>query len=696
VAEDLQGSGVQVHHLSKRHRWDVVGFLWRIIQTLRRLKPTVLYSFLTESNVLSALLRPVLPSTRIIWGLRDSETDSGNFGLVGKAVFALSGKLSGWADLHICNSYCGARYYESLGYASDRLTVIPNGIDVQRFCPDTAARATVRAELGVDEDTLLLGLIGRLSPMKDHVTFLHGLAAAGFAQRKAIAWIIGSGPDAYLQEQQALARELGLESHIRWSPPRKDMPAVLNALDLLVSSSAYGEGFSNVTGEAMSCGKPCVVTDVGDSAMVVADTGWSVPARQPKALGLALQSFFALSAQERRAKGQAARARIVEHFTIPVMVQRSAETLAWAEAPAPPKRLLFIITALGSGGAELQLAQLVQQLDPQKFAPEVLSLVPGGKHSKSLQAAGIPVHTLGLPPGKITLGALVRLYKITRQSAPQLIIGWMYHANLLSALCASFSGTPVIWNIRQSLYDLAYEKRSSAFVIKLLAWLSWLPRTIFYNSAQSATQHEAVGYQHEKTVIVPNGIDTQRFQPNAAARHALHQELGLPAHTLLIGRVGRNTAMKDFPCFMQAAKILRQKRPELHFITAGTDTEKLPPQEHVHHLGERHDLPQLTAALDIACSSSSFGEGFPNIISESMACAVPCVATDIGDSAWLLDDPSLVIPAKNPQALANKLAALIELPTEQRELLGQKLRTRITKDFSLPSVVKQFEKIYAQ
>jgi glycosyltransferase involved in cell wall biosynthesis len=705
LAAELQGSGVTLHHLTKAHRWDVLGFLWRIISTLRALRPDALYAFLTESHLLSALLRPLLPGTQIIWGLRDSETDSGNFGLVGRLVFQLATRLSGWADLHVANSHCGARYYAQLGYAEDRLSVIPNGIDTERFCRNEAARAAVRAELGIqDEGVLLLGLIGRLSPMKDHETFLHALAHAfalkeltGRSMPKIIVWIIGAGPEDYAQRHRALAEKLGLAQHIRWSAPRHDMPAVLSALDLLISSSAYGEGFSNVTGEAMACGTPCLVTDVGDSALLVADTGWVVPPRDPLALGQMLHQVLLLTHHERRARGQAARQRMAENFTIPRMVQRSEAALTVAlegSNSRSPQRLLFIITALGSGGAELQLTQLITQLENGRFAPEVITLVPGGKHAATLAAAGIPVHSLNLSPGQLTPRALWQLIALTRQIQPSLIIGWMYHANFLSTLAGLSCGMPVLWNVRQSIYDLALEKRSSALVIRALAVLSWQPHSIVYNSAVSAQQHEALGYNVEKTLLLPNGIDVQRYHPQPAARSAVLAELGLPADTLLVGRIGRNTGMKDYPTFLAAAAMLKGMLPQVHCITAGTGTQDLPTMPGVTHLGERHDLPLLNAALDVACSSSAYGEGFPNVLAEAMACAVPCVATDIGDSAWLLQEPQWMVAARDAQALAQKLVEILSLPLEQRQALAQRLRQRVEQHFALRDVTESFEQLF--
>lgn len=698
---ELEAAGIPVVCFGKKHRWDMLGFLWRAARSLRQFRPDVLYSFLSESNLLAAVVaRPLLPRTKLVWGLRDSETDAALYGWLGRLVFTLGRVFSRCAHLIIANSKSGARYYAAQGYPAKHIVVVPNGIDTDRFQPNIEVRDKTRAELGVGPDEALFGIVGRLSPMKDYPTFLQ---AASNLDARCRFLCIGGGSSEYAKTMQSVAADLGLGSRIVWSPPRSDMPEVYNALDALVSSSAFGEGFSNVTGEAMACGTPCIVTEVGDSAWLVGDSGFTAPPRQPLALETAMRQFLALTSSERDDLKHKARQRIVQNFTVPKMVERTAALLSSdhakaevAETVRTPLKLVFIITALGTGGAEMMLTQLVTHLDRERFEPVVISLTEGGKYAALLAGADIPVHHLGMAAGKPSLRSLLRLRTLIRQLHPDLIVGWMYHGNLAATLASWFGKhVPVLWNVRQSLYSLELEKRGSAMVIKALARLRFNPRHILYNSQVSAHQHEALGYAPRKTLVVPNGFNTDTFKPDPGARRSVREELGLSPGTPLIGRFGRHTAMKDYPSFIAAMVELEKTHPDARAIIAGTGTEEIKDAPaNVIILRERHDLPRLTAALDIACSSSAFGEGFPNVVAEAMSCAVPCVVTDVGDSAWLLGSGGHVVPAHDPKALAESLSKLLSLPAHEREALGAQGRERILANFSLPAVLHQFESLF--
>lgn len=202
------------------------------------------------------------------------------------------------------------------------MVVIPNGIDTERFHTDAEAGRQLRHAWGVEDDEILIGLVGRLDPMKDHPTFLH--AAALLAQEvPAVRFVcVGSGSAAYQRELQALAAELDLADRVIWAGPASDMRAVYGALQIATSASAYGEGFANVLGEAMACGVPCVTTDVGDSARIVADTGAVVPPRAPLALVSAWQELIAMGAAGRAILGQRARARILATFSTTTLVSQ--------------------------------------------------------------------------------------------------------------------------------------------------------------------------------------------------------------------------------------------------------------------------------------------------------------------------------------------------------------------------------------
>jgi len=145
--------------------------------------------------------------------------------------------------------------------------------------------------------------------------------------------------------------------------------------------------------------------------------------------------------------------------------------------------------------------------------------------------------------------------------------------------------------------------------------------------------------------------------------------------------------MKDYPTFIEAAKLIHAKRPEARFIIVGAETSTLDVPPFIEVLGERHDLPELTASLNIAVSSSAFGEGFPNVVGEAMACAVPVVATDIGDTRWVMGETGRLVPPSDPQALANACLEILDKDITQ-DLAA---RDRIEEHFSLTSVLRQFD-----
>ena len=359
----------------------------------------------------------------------------------------------------------------------------------------------------------------------------------------------------------------------------------------------------------------------------------------------------------------------------------------------------------------MMLFKVLSSIDRNRFEPVVVSLLRtdsfGDQVVNQIAALDIPIHSLQMEPGEFSVKKLTKLFAIVRQEKPNILQGWMYHANLAAQLAsfASFKFIPVVWNIRHSLYSLDYEKKGTAMVIRLLSRLSSFPAKVIYNSQMGATQHQKVGYKSQKTIMIPNGFDVNLFKPSAENRLNLRQELGLAENTFLIGRICRYHPMKDHESFLRAAALLLADLPDLHFVLAGTSVdldnsllsnllEELNIGDRVHLLGERKDVPYLTSALDIAVSSSYFGEAFPNVIGEAMACEVPCVTTDVGDSAIIVGDTGKVVPPQNPQALADGCRELISLGAEGRQQLGQKAREKVIKLYSLDAITTQYEQLY--
>jgi glycosyltransferase involved in cell wall biosynthesis len=284
LEKELCDAGVPIRLLHKRGRWDVLGVLVRFARLVKQEKPDILHGYLFEPNLLGLTLKLWDPSTKVVWGVRTSNWDFSGCDWLDHCSFRMNCWLSRFPDGIIANSEVGRDFHVSHGFPLDKVAVIRNGVNTERFQPNPAARDRMRSEWGVAGSEKLIGLVGRLNPQKDHPNFLQAAACLIKSKPDTRFVCVGEGPQSYTVMLHTLAKKLGLAGHLIWAGARQDMPAVFNALDVGVSSSSYGEGLSNAIGEAMACGVPCVVTDVGDSAWIVGDLGEVVPPKNPVAL----------------------------------------------------------------------------------------------------------------------------------------------------------------------------------------------------------------------------------------------------------------------------------------------------------------------------------------------------------------------------------------------------------------------------
>jgi glycosyltransferase involved in cell wall biosynthesis len=326
LESELAMAGVRCIHLNKHGRWDVLPFLFRLGRLLRAERPSLLLSYLSVPNILATLFKPLIPETRLIWGVRASRMDWSRYDKLSHLSWWLECRLSRFADLIIANSRAGQADAIASGFPADRINVVVNGIDTQRFRPEPVMRDQVRAEWGVLSHEILVGIAARLDPAKDHGTFLR--AAAQIAQsRPDVRFVcIGDGARSCRSELMKLAESLGLSTRLIWAGARDDMTAVYSAMDIAASSSC-SEGFSNVIAEAMACERPCVVTDVGDSAWIVVKPGQVVPASNPTALAEALLRLIDLPEDDRATLGRAARARVETEFSVEALLARTSAVL---------------------------------------------------------------------------------------------------------------------------------------------------------------------------------------------------------------------------------------------------------------------------------------------------------------------------------------------------------------------------------
>lgn len=369
-------------------------------------------------------------------------------------------------------------------------------------------------------------------------------------------------------------------------------------------------------------------------------------------------------------------------------------------------RILFVSTGLATGGAEKQLRALLGQLLEKGVEAGVVSLASPGPVSQEIAALGIPHWHLDLEGvWRLPLAAW-RLAMIVRRFRPDVVQGWMYHGNLAALWTALAVGrVPVVWGVRQSLYDLQREKLFTRQVIRLCAWLSSRAAAIVYNAYLPRQQHESFGFAAERGTVIGNGFDGTHWRPDDAAYLSVRSELGLTPDTPLIGLIARYHPMKGHETFIQAAACLAGSRPDVHFLLAGRGVEasrqpfpdwiKAHPVllSRVHLLGERHDIPRLTAALDIA-SSSSWGEAFSNAIAEALLCAVPVVATDVGDARAIIGDSGICVPVGDAEAMSEAWAKLLTMPGEARRQLGELGRLRLLARFGIEAIADRYLELY--
>ena len=324
---ELRSADVQVRSLGKRGRWDIIGFFLRLLRLIRAERPRVLHSYLDVPNVVAALAAPLVPQTRIIWGIRSSHMDLEQYDRLARFGAAAERALAWLPDTIILNSRAGRLLRASRNYPVARMHVVPNGIDISRYRRDRIIGMKLRERWAGASELFLIGNIGRFDPMKDHPTFLRA-AALVRKERNDVRFVcVGDGADTYRQELQQLASELGLDGRIVWAGVHMAMEEVYNALDVVCSSSS-GEGFSNVVGEAMACGVPCVVTDVGDSAWIVDDPLSVVRSGDPTSLAAALLRQCNMSPEERTEQSFRARRRIETEFSLERLLDNT-EAVLW-------------------------------------------------------------------------------------------------------------------------------------------------------------------------------------------------------------------------------------------------------------------------------------------------------------------------------------------------------------------------------
>ncbi|TDA95748.1 glycosyltransferase family 4 protein [Halomonas marinisediminis] len=320
----LEAAGIEVHCLNMpagHLTWSGVS---RLFTLLRRERPDLLQTWMYHADLVGGIIGRLAGVKRIYWNIRHSDLAPADAKRATILVAKLCARLSGPIPQRIiCCASKAQRVHTALGYRAAKFTIIGNGYDLSIFRRDPTQREALREALGLAQDALVLGMVGRFNEQKDHATLIKSLQRLREQGVDFTCLLVGKQMTADNPTLAAWVDENGLRDHIRLLGQRTDISAVMNALDIHLLSSSSGEAFPNVLAEAMACGTPCVTTDVGDAAEIVADVGRVVPPRQPEAIAAALHELIeeCRSHPQRWQQRQAAAvARITGDFSLAAMI----------------------------------------------------------------------------------------------------------------------------------------------------------------------------------------------------------------------------------------------------------------------------------------------------------------------------------------------------------------------------------------
>ncbi len=367
---------------------------------------------------------------------------------------------------------------------------------------------------------------------------------------------------------------------------------------------------------------------------------------------------------------------------------------------------LHCITGLRGGGAEHQLVHLLEGGLAKGGNVHVLSLTDRGVLAGRIEQLGVPVHTLGLRYGMNAAFRIMRFRRLLKEITPTIVQGWMYHGNLFAWMARRMTtiSPAVAWNIQHSLHELATEKFMMRLVIRGNRLISGRADAVVYNSHVSRSQHEAFGFKGDRSMVIPNGFDLTRFEPDAAVGRRMRREMGIPSDAIVVGHMARLHPMKNHVGFLQASICAARESSKIHVVLVGRgvepenlDLSELVPiamRPRFHFVGERVDVPDVMRMLDVLCCSSSWGEASPNVLGEAMASGVPCVTTDVGDSGDIVGATGVVVPAGSIADLASGLERVLSMSVSERATLGDAARKRIEELYEMSGVVMRYRLLY--
>jgi len=371
-------------------------------------------------------------------------------------------------------------------------------------------------------------------------------------------------------------------------------------------------------------------------------------------------------------------------------------------------KILHIIVGLNDGGAEVNLFKICKY--DKKNVHIIVSLMDLGKYGKVLIQMGIKVYCLNMHENNYSILKFFNLVKFIFQQKPDLVQTWMYHADLIGSLAASIAGVKnIFWNIRSSNLDHIKTKKRTIWIAKLLSFISyWLPKKIIVCANRARKIHEDLGYCKKKMHFIPNGYDLSFLKPKYSKNINIRKKFKLKKYINLLGTVARFDPQKDHINLLQALFLLKLKYKNFFCVFVGSgmnnnnkilskEIQRLDLKNFIGFIGPSPYIPEIMTQLDIHVLPSEYGESWPNVVAEAMACETPCVVTNVGDSAKIVGRTGKIVPPKNPKLLSKAIFSLLrEIGSKSWHNRSKASRIRVKKNFGISTMIASYSRVWHQ
>lgn len=362
-------------------------------------------------------------------------------------------------------------------------------------------------------------------------------------------------------------------------------------------------------------------------------------------------------------------------------------------------KLVLAIRSLNVGGAERQFIELIKNIDKDKFDVYVCTMYGGVQENIVNSIKNIRYFNLDKKGRYDIFKFYINYKKLLKIINPDVIYSFKEEMNIFSYFCKP-QKTKSIWGFRASNMDLSQYGKLSQLLFWLQKKFSSRVDMIVANSNASIHYHKKHRFYMSKSIVIPNGIDINKFMRNSKDRENFRSEYKLKDSDIAVGIVSRIDYMKGYIVFSKAVKKLMEEFDNIYVFSVGGGDEKIKNEceeilgqfnnTRFKWLGNQSNVEKIYSGFDISSSSSSFGEGFSNSIAEAMSCELPCVVTDIGDSAYIVDNYGIVVEPNNIESLYDGLKRMIQSDYKNLGILSRK---RIKENFSTEKMVRKTENL---